>query len=121
MRRWLFYSTLSHGLCGLCVGALFTAIFWGVATPSEAIALYAVAMAICVGTGQALALRGPSPGALRWGLVTVAAVLAGLALPEWLGPETQGQASVSPRSMVEVALSAAFLGAVAALCNGSSR
>jgi hypothetical protein len=112
MRRWLFYSTLSHGMSGLCLGTLFTAIFWGIATPSEAIALYAVAMSICVGTGQALALRGPSPGALRWGLVTVAAILAGLALPEWLGPDTQGQPSLSPRSLMEVALSAAFLGAV---------
>lgn len=112
MQRWLYFSTLSHGLAGLCLGALGVAIFQGVLTASEAIALFAVAMAVCVGAGQAVALRGPYPGALRWGLVTTAAILAGLALPEWVSSDAPGAVAPTWRGMVEVALAAAFLGLV---------
>lgn len=112
MRRWIIHSSTSHGLAGLCLGGLSVAIFYGVTTAPEAMALYALAMAICVGAGQGLALRGQALGALRWGLVTAATVLAGLALPEWLAPDTPNTTALSLRGMVEVALSAAFLGAL---------
>ena len=110
MLRWLYFSTLSHGIAGVCLGTLGVAIFQGLLTASEAMALFAVAMAVCVGAGQALALRGPTPGALRWGLVTCAAILGGLALPEWLGSDAPGAVAPSWRAMVEVALASAALG-----------
>ncbi|MEJ6389662.1 hypothetical protein [Gymnodinialimonas ulvae] len=110
MRRWFLFSTVSHGCAGLCLGVLGVAIFQGVTTAAEALALFAVAMAVCVGAGQAAALRGRSPGALRWGLVTTAAILAGLALPEWLGSDAPSPVAPSWRGMVEVALAAALLG-----------
>ncbi len=93
MRAWIVTSAISHAGVGLLFGLASIAIFYGWATPVEAMALYLIAMAAFTATTQARAVRALGASGRLWGLATALGIVLGFVLPELLpsdGPSSDG-------------------------------
>ncbi|MEX3014324.1 hypothetical protein [Gymnodinialimonas hymeniacidonis] len=107
MRPWIVTSAVSHAVIGLIFGLASIAIFYGWATPVEAMVLYLIVMAALVAFTQARLVTRLGVSGRRWGLATALGIALGFVLPELLPSYSP---SSEPRTLFHILPSALFFG-----------